>query len=46
MLPYCFVIDFVIWPDSDSSLSKIYIVGMTLVVMSFLVVSLVKDEQF
>lgn len=43
MLPTCFVIDFVIWPDPQTGVSERYIGGMALVVTSFLVVSLVKD---
>ncbi len=43
MLPTCFVIDFVIWPDPQTGVSERYIGGMALVVISFLVVSLVKD---
>ena len=44
MLPSCLLIDFVIWPDPQSSLSNIYVAGMILVLLSFLVVSLKSDE--
>jgi len=43
MLPACLVMDFVVWPDEERTLDERYVGGMTLVTLSFLVVSLASD---
>lgn len=44
MLPTCLVMDFVLWPDVNRTLSERYIGGLTLVTLSFLVIGLVNDK--
>lgn len=45
MIPCAFLMDFVIWPSSDTNLPQKYIVGIVFVLLSFIVVSFAKDPD-
>ena len=46
MLPVCMLIDLVIWPDPEAEIGGFYLFGMLMVIVSFTVVSLAKDELY
>ncbi len=46
VIPASFFIDFIIWPDPNTAVTNTYLGGTILVMLSFIVVSFVKDETF